>query len=199
MANSRPSGDLNTFLALIGHVCLQWALLEHTLLYIIAVAENMPDKKAFTYFGSTDIRARLGIAILLTHDANWPPTLHERLKSIRKALGKDGENLLWRRNQAVHGVHKSSAREDSFSLTVPRERGSKREMDVSIADLRALVTRLGELVADANSVLEEYGQWKFGTGGEQGLGKNLAEARPSVWIVIAHNLKRAIKRLFANK
>ena len=198
MSNSRPLDDQNTFLALIGHVCLQWALLEHTLLHIIAAAESMPVERAYTYFGSTEIRARLGMAILLTHDAKWPIALQERLKDIRKAISQNGENLQWRRNQAVHGVHKSSGAPESFSLTIPRERGDKREMDVSISDLHSLVTRLGELVADAASVFDEYGQWKFGASGQKGLQQNLTQTRPTLRAIVTNYLESAVKRLLGN-
>lgn len=142
--------------------------------------------------------SRLGMAIHLTHDAKWPISLQERLKAIRKALGNDGENLQWKRNQAVHGVHKSSGAPESFSLTIPRERGDKREMDVSISDLHSLVTRLIELVADAGGVFEEYGHWKFGTGGQQSLQQDLAQTKPTLRIIITNYLESAVKRLLGN-
>jgi len=59
MDKASPPTDLNSFLAGIGHICLQWALLEQTLLGIIAAAENMPLEKTYTRFGTTDMMPAL--------------------------------------------------------------------------------------------------------------------------------------------
>lgn len=195
MSESYEADDQTKFLALIGHVCLQWALLEHAILAILAASENIPLEKAYAYFSGMDMLPRLGTAIALTEAAKWPKPLQAKLKAIRKALQKDGENLQWRRNQAIHGVHKQSGAPASFSLTMPRERGPQREMDVSVDDLHKLVLRLGELVAEAWDVFDKYGEWKFDPCRQQHVHEPRTD-RSSPALNVKQHVKSALKRLF---
>lgn len=78
--------------AAIGHICLQWALLEHTVLALIAAAEHMPMPKVHIIFGGLDMLPRVNMAITLARQARWPQHLVKRIEVIRKAL-QHGEDL----------------------------------------------------------------------------------------------------------
>ena len=198
MGNPSPPADLNSFLAGIGHICLQWALLEQTLLGIIAAAENMPLEKTYTRFGTTDMMPRIRMAVRLTEEAKWPPHLRNRLKAIRTALQKENGGLAERRNLFVHGVHEGMNDQGEVRLTMVRWTAENREQVVTILDAAFLANRLGELAQESQSIFSDYGVWKFGPGHEVERRKHIAEAKPITRFVRAQNIKRAVKLLFAN-
>ena len=126
----------------IGNVCVQWALLEHLVLGMIATNEGIALDRVYLIFGSLDMKPRLDMAILLARDAKTPESIVKRIIAVRTALRV--EKLTDGRNQAVHGVHKD-AQSDSVNLTMPRWSGEKRTQVVTVMDLFRLSTRLSEL------------------------------------------------------
>lgn len=142
----------------IGGVCVQWALLEHLVLGMIATNEGMPLDRAYLMFGSLDMKPRLDMAILLARDAKAPEPMVKRIIAVRTAL-KD-EKLADRRNQAVHGVHKEAARPDAIQLTMPRWAGDRRTQTVTALDMYDLAGRLAELQNEIWLVGEDIHAWK---------------------------------------
>lgn len=187
------------FFATIGHICLQWALLEHTVLALIAAAENMPMSKVHIIFGGLDMQPRVNMAITLAREAGWPQRLVKRIEAIRKALQRGGEDLAARRNQAVHGVHKASELPEHVSLTMVRWRGPKETQDVSLSELHQLGVRLHELSEEAWSIFEAYGVWKFKTGSPENPAQKLRESDPGVWLILKQHVKSAIKRFWGDR
>ncbi len=143
----------------IGGVCVQWALLEHLVLGMIAANEGMPSDRAYLIFGSLDMKPRLNMAILLARDAKIPNDIVKRIEDVRKALRE--EKLTDRRNQAIHGVHKASGQPDSIDLTMPRWSGSRRTQTVTVMDLFSLSTRLAELGNEIWLIGEDVQAWKM--------------------------------------
>lgn len=142
----------------IGGVCVQWALLEHLILGMIATNEGMHLDRVYLIFGSLDMKPRLDMAINLARAAKTPVQMVKRIEAIRTALRE--ERLAERRNQAVHGVHKAAGRPDSIQLTMPRWSGPRRTETVSALDLYQLGTRLAEL-GIAISAVGDIHQWKM--------------------------------------
>ena len=143
----------------IGGVCVQWALLEHLVLGMIATNENMTLDRVYLIFGSLDMKPRLDMAINLARASKTPEPLVKRIIAVRTAL-KD-EKLADRRNQAVHGVHKESSHADSIDLTMPRWSGDRRTQTVSTTDLYQLSLRLKELGDEIWSIGDEVQAWKM--------------------------------------
>lgn len=143
----------------IGGVCVQWSLLEHLVLGLIATNENMPTDRVYLIFGSLDMKPRLDMAINLARAGKTPVPLVQKIVAVRKAL--QDERLADRRNQAVHGVHKATEQPDSIQLTMPRWTEPKRTETVSTADLYQLSTRLAELGNIIWQVGEEIHAWKM--------------------------------------
>lgn len=143
----------------IGGVCVQWALLEHLVLGMIATNEGMVVDRVYLMFGSLDMKPRLDMAINLARAAKVPVALIKRIESVRKAL-RD-ERLSDRRNQAVHGVHKAAEQTNSIQLTMPRWREPRRTETVSEADLYQLSVRLAELGKDIWSIGDDIHAWKM--------------------------------------
>lgn len=188
----------NAFLSGIGHVCLQWALLEQTLLAIIGAAEDLPFDKVYTRFGSLDMQPRLNMAIKLAREDKWPPRLIKTLVEIRKALQKDGGGLAERRNLFVHGVHKDTGVPGEVSLTMARWVPDKREQIVTMHDAFDLATRLTHLVHKAESVFRGYGVWKFGAKYQADRSEQIAETKATARFIRAKQIKRGFKLILAN-
>jgi hypothetical protein len=186
-------------LAAIGNICLQWSLLEQNLLGIISGAEHMPVEKTYTRYGTTDMMPRIRMAIRLTEEAKWPVSLRNRLVAIRRALQKEGgKGLAEYRNLYVHGAHKEVFENGEVELTMVRWPASERSQIVTAEDAVQLGHRLGELAQEAHSIFCDYGTWKFDTKlSEQGR-ENVAQAKALSRLIRAHQIKRAVKLLFAN-
>src|SRR4051794_1451847 len=84
----------NVFLSAIGHICLQWALLEQSVLFVIGAIEDLPMQKAYVMFAGMDMKPRLNLAIELAMQARLPHArLIKPLMDIRKQLNRDGAGL----------------------------------------------------------------------------------------------------------
>ncbi|MFS0737466.1 hypothetical protein ABC347_10485 [Sphingomonas sp. 1P06PA] len=142
----------------IGHVCIQWALLEHLLLGCIAAIENIKLEKTYIMFGSADVVARCGFAINLARDANLPGHFPARLDAIRKELNG---GLKDRRNQVVHGVHAAADMPDAVRLTIAKWTGPRRHEVVSVMQMYELGSRLNELANSANAIQNEIFEWRI--------------------------------------
>jgi hypothetical protein len=186
------------FLAGIGHVCLQWALLEQTVLAIIASAEDLPFDKVYTRYGGLDMQPRISMALKLAHEAKWPVRLTKKLEGIRRALQKGGENLAEKRNMFVHGVHKAGNEPGEHILTMARWSPGKRDQAVTALDAAALANRLDLLVQEADAVFRGYGVWRFGADDNEKRGERIARTKTTARFIRAQNVKRAIKMLLAN-
>jgi hypothetical protein len=196
MEQPSPPNDLNSFLAGIGHICLQWALLEQSLLGIIAAAENMPLEKTYTRYGTTDMVPRMRMAIRLVEEAKWPHQLQRRLRAIRDKL-QNGK-LSDQRNLFVHGVHKGIQSNGMVQLTMVRWSAPKREQLVSVWEAVELANQLSILAQEAGSILDAYGAWKFGPGLDEDRSKHIAEAKPLTRFIRAQQFKRAVKAVLGN-
>jgi hypothetical protein len=191
--------EQNAFLSGIGHICLQWALLEQSVLYFIAQLEGIPLQKAYVIFAHLDMKPRLNMLILLAQDAKLP---HNRfvkpLTELRRELDKDGAKLADRRNMFVHGAHKVGKERGEYVLTMSRWKGDKQSQTVTLGDAAQLALELCVQAQKLNSIVEDYGFWKFGVGQQQNSRQQVAEAKAALRIVRTHQIKRAIKLLLAN-
>ena len=148
------------FTSAIGHVCLQWSLLELTLLSYLCVLEGCLPEKGDLIFGGLDMLGRINSAISLSRYQNIPAPLIKELEAIRKSLQKG--KLADRRNQAVHGAHAAGGTLGTYNLLMSRWKGERKVQPVSIADLVDLARSLHQLQVRAYDVIEAYGDWAFG-------------------------------------
>ena len=193
-----PPDEQNVFLASIGHLCLQWALLEQCLIAIIAAAENHSLEKTYARFGSLDMLKRLNMAIGLTREAKWPQRLIKPLVEIRTALQHSGGGIADRRNLFVHGVHEHTGVRGEYALTMVRWSPDKRKTVVTALDCGQLTISIAQLVNKAEGVFLDYGVWKFGPEYKQDRSKQIALTEATVRLVRAQQIKRALKLLWAN-
>lgn len=186
-------------MASIGNICAQWALLEQTLLVLIATAENMPLEKTYTRYGTTDMMPRIRMAIRLAEEAHWPADLIRRLKGIRTALQKEGgKGIAERRNLFVHGAHKHYYNDGEVELTMVRWPRSDRDQVVTVVDSAQLGNRIALLAQEAYSIFSDYGARKFGTRDEVNRDHYIAEAKTHARLIRAYNIKRGFKLILAN-
>jgi hypothetical protein len=187
-----PLDDQNKFCLMIGHVCLQWALLELGLLSILAALQNLPPDEAETIFGGLDMQPRCNMAINLARMHRLPRPMIQRLEAIRKALQG---GLADRRNQAVHGAHAESHLPGHIQLRMVRWKGEKSVQHVSIADMYSLTKELGVLAQEAGSIFDDYGLWKFGDHGRVNARDDFPKVRSGVWLNAAQNIKTRLNHL----
>lgn len=92
--------DQAAIMVCIGYICVQWALLETTILHIAGYIEQMVPDEAYIVFGGLDIRPRLGMAINLSRFHGYPTSLTNQLSNLRKEM--TASDIANRRNTAVH-------------------------------------------------------------------------------------------------
>jgi hypothetical protein len=197
-AKITPPTDQNVFLAGIGHICLQWALLEMMMLGIIATAEGIPLQKTYSRYGRWDMLDRVKFAIKLAVEARWPGRLVGRLKNIQRALQKGGDGLADQRNLYVHGAHRTTDTPGEYELTMVRWPPKQRHKVVTAADAFLIANRLSQLAEEAERICDDYGAWKFKAKPKAYRGQQVAHTKAVARLVRAHNIKRAIKLLWAN-
>lgn len=146
------------YLASIGHVCLQWSLLELTTLPVLYAIEDVPAEKGDLLFGHLDLLPQIGMAISLADNQRMPGKVITELKAIKKEL-QDG--VRERRNQAVHEAHADTDTLGTFNLRMARWRGPKKLQAVSLEDLIKLTEDIHALQRRMYGVFEQIGRWKF--------------------------------------
>lgn len=169
-----------------------------TMLVLIASAENIALEKTYSRYGRSDMLERVKMAIGLAVEARWPGVLIGRMKAIQRALQQGGEGLAEKRNMFVHGVHSIGETSGEFSLTMVRWPKSKRASIVTISDAYLVANRISQLVSEADSINGAYGAWRFKVKDETNRRQDIAQAKTHARIVRAHNIKRALKLLWAN-
>ena len=158
-------------MAAIGHVCLQWSLFEHTVLYIIYSLEGITYHKGDIIYGGLDWRPRLNMAINLCVHYEAPKPLINRLKELRKKIDKD--KLADRRNTAVHGVQRRGENEGEVIMTMPRVPGENKHTTLTAIQIGALANEIVAIQREADSIFREIGDWKFGEHNSEDSGRNI--------------------------
>lgn len=177
---------------MIGHVCLQWALLELALLSLLAALENVPNDRAEMIFGGLDMLPRCNMAINLARHHRLPRPMIQRIEAIRKAMQG---GLSDRRNQAVHGAHAASDLPGHVRLRMVRWKGDKSIQHVSIADMFGLATELAALAQEASLIFDDYGRWKFGDHRPENAHSQTAQVDPGVWLKVTKHIQARINHV----
>jgi hypothetical protein len=195
MADTIELTGQNQFLATIGHICLQWALIEQGLLALIGAAEHMPLEKTYTRYGTTDMIPRLRLTFRLTIEAGWPVQLTKRIKAVQTVIAG---GLNDRRNLFVHGVHGPINEDGEVELTMARWPSGKRKQTVTALDGGVLAVELHEVAQEVHAIFDDYGRRKFGMERRANRDEQVAQANALARRMRAKNIKRALKLLFAN-
>lgn len=146
-------------LAAIGHVCLQWSILEMTILAVLNVIEELEPEEGFILFGGQDILPRFSLAIRLLDHLNAPQEIPEELRAIRELLQKRN-GIKDRRNQAVHGAHADADQLDAVQLTMVRWAGARRTQTVTLEQLIDLTEEIHSAQRRTYGVFQKIGQWQ---------------------------------------
>lgn len=146
-------------LAAIGHVCLQWSLLEMTILATLNLLNEIEPDEGFILFGGLDILPRYGLAINLLDHQNAPQDIPQELRDIRKLI-QERNGVRDRRNQAVHGAHADAKEIDAVQLTMVRWSGARRTQTVTLEQLIKLTEDIHALQRRTYGVFQRVGEWK---------------------------------------
>lgn len=185
--------DQNKFLGMIGHVCLQWALLELNLLALLSALENIPSERAEIIFGGLDMQPRCNMAINLARHHRVPGPMVKRMEAIRKSLQN---GIADRRNQAVHGAHAESDFPQHVRLRMVRWKGDRSVQHVSISDMYNLAMEIATLATEAGQIFDDYGTWKFGNQLPESVSDDPAENDPRTGYKFAQDLRARISLLW---
>jgi hypothetical protein len=166
--------DEAAIMAAIGHVCIQWALLENNLMAILTACQSTSWDEAALLFGSLDMKPRLNTAILLARHHKWPPPVVKRLESLRTNIDKS--KLVDRRNLIVHGVHSASDLPQSFNLYTPRRKGEAQHETWTVMDAYRVGQEARAAALEAYDIFAEYGRRKFGRDPAENFGSQLMTA-----------------------
>lgn len=186
--------DQSAVMATIGHVCIQWALLENNLLAILASAQNITIDEAAILFGGLDMKPRLNMAILLASHHKWHPRLQKRLDALRKAIDK--MNLVNDRNMMIHGVHSTSPLPQHFNFYTPRRKGSAQHETWTILKAHRLGTDIASAANEAYSIFMDYGVWKFGEHRPENHSSQLVATQTTIITRIKQYLSTRINYIF---
>lgn len=185
-------------MASIGHVCVQWALLEHSLLSLIGTVEAMPLEKVYRIFGSLDMMPRCNMTINLARDAKAPTALVKRILAVRKEL-QDG--LDQKRNQVIHGVHAFTGVNDSVQLTMPRWSEPKRTQTVTALEMAELGQALNRLSSEVLAIGEDFFNWQQRVAQNRldHIEREIAIARTPIVIKIAKDAHRRFQHWIGDR
>lgn len=178
--------DHAAMMACIGHVCVQWSLLENNLLGILSAAQGIDMTEAAILFGGLDMKPRLNMAMLLARHHKWKPPLQKRLKALRQFI--QDEDLANHRNLLVHGVHKASPTPQHFMLYTPRRSGPAQETDMSILRAYEIGHTIGKAANEAWSIFDDYGRWKFGDHRPETKPSQTDDSKPSIFARIKQRI-----------
>lgn len=145
-------------LATIGHICVQWALLEAYGAQIIWALLPIKHDTGAVITGGMDMMPRFNTAIALAEHKHAPRIAIQKLKCIRQTL-QDG--LADRRNQAVHGIHSASDDPTKVKLTMLRWKGNKREEERSVFELHETSQDIIALQKIAHEALDIIWEWQL--------------------------------------
>ena len=193
MANDDSGySDTNKFCAMIGHVCLQWALLELNLLGLLSSLESVSTERAEILFGGLDMLPRCGMAINLARHHRLPGPMIKRIETVRKKLQS---GIADRRNQAIHGAHARSDIPGHVRLRMVRWKGAKSVQHISIKDMHDLAMEIAALASEADAIWVDYGRWKFGGHSSEHVAGEFAHTNPSIRLKIAQYIKTRVDHL----
>jgi hypothetical protein len=150
--------SLQRLMASLGHISIQWALLEAILAHAIWALLILDYETGAIVTGGTDMLPRVNMAILLARHKKAPQSAIRKLESVRSALQND---LLDRRNQAIHGIHADAADADKVKLVMLRWKHPKREQERSIADLDQISQDIRACQKDAEIALDIIWKWQL--------------------------------------
>ncbi|MCC6925716.1 hypothetical protein [Novosphingobium sp.] len=131
-------------IAQIGNICVQWSALEyHTAIAIWNLAGVVDQEIGKILTANLDLKQRVGMAFALAHTVNAPIPFKNAIKALQTAL--QNEDLIHRRNQAVHGIHFQIDEPGAAGIEMHRGKGGRVQRIQRDKDLNQLGARLAEL------------------------------------------------------
>lgn len=144
----------NNRMTQMGNICIQWSALEyHTAVAIWNLVGILDMEVGKVLTANLDLNQRIGMAFTLAHITNAPMHFKIAIKALQTAL--QDEDLIHRRNQAVHGIH-FRAEPGSVEIEMHRGKGGRAPRIQRDIDLSQLGRRLNELDNTFVAALKRY-------------------------------------------
>lgn len=106
--------------AQIGNICIQWSSLEYMLAHAIWLMCGVDQEVGKILTGNLDSKQRAMMAHALAHQINAPIPVK---RAIKQTLDEMREELIHRRNEAVHGIHFTHPDPESVFIEMHRGKG----------------------------------------------------------------------------
>ncbi|QNO26371.1 hypothetical protein EEB18_016635 [Sphingopyxis sp. OPL5] len=179
--------DQTAVMALIGYVCIQWAVLETTFLHLIGAIELMLPEEAYIVFAGLDCRQRISKSLVLSRHHKFPNRLTNRIEQLRKDMDK--ADIFELRNTVVHGAHAASEQPHSTKIMMARYSGPKRFQDFSITDLRDIGENVARFALEAQLIFEDYGKTSRVKESTQHLAREFKAGNLGLWVKIKQHFR----------
>ncbi len=122
-------------IAQIGNVCVQWSNLEYALANAIWMMIGVTQEPGKILTASLDAKNRAKMLYSLAHVYNVPVSYRNAIKRVVSALQDD---LMNRRNIAVHGIHFPSQEPNSVGIEMHRGKGGRNQRTIPNSEFEAL-------------------------------------------------------------
>lgn len=139
---------------------MQWSSLEYVLVQAIWAMINVDAEVGKILTAHLDIKQRAAMAFAVSNQTNAPVSFRNALKAVQRSLQDD--DLINRRNQAVHGIHFSTDRPDAVNVEMHRGKGGRAPRLQTDADLAKLSREICEVRTRFGVALLAYAKQRMG-------------------------------------
>lgn len=143
--------------AQIGNICIQWSSLEYMLANAIWLMCGVDQEIGKILTGNLDAKQRATMAHALAHQTNAPFAVKQALK---QTLNEMREDLIHRRNEAVHGIHFNHPDPGSVYIEMHRGKGGRNQRTLANRDLVELGLKINAATARMANALIAFAQSK---------------------------------------
>jgi hypothetical protein len=148
----------------IGNICAQWSSLEYMFASGIWLMIGVDQEVGKIVTGNLDAKQRANMALALAWQVNAPVPYK---KAVKEVLVEMRDNLIHRRNEAVHGIHFGDEAGDTISIEMHRGKGGRAPRPMrnqDLAELGKAINAASTKMANANTALAQSYMSKIGFG-----------------------------------
>lgn len=163
-----PNPHLGNRQLLIGNICIQWSSLEYMLAAGIWTLVDVDEEVGKILTGNLDAKQRATMAHALAWQTNAP---HDYKKVVKEVLTEMRDELIHRRNEAVHGIHFDSGETSIAEIELHRGKGGRAPRELSndsLAELGSRIRAAAHKMSAANIALIQHQAAEKGCGAEVG-------------------------------
>lgn len=141
----------------IGNICIQWSALEYMLSQTIWALCGVDQEVGKIITANLDAKQRALMAHALAHQTNAPIVLK---RAIKKTLDEMRDELIHRRNEAVHGIHFTHPDPTMIYVEMHRGKGGRNQRPLTNQGLLELGEKINVATTRMANALLKHVQSK---------------------------------------